>query len=149
MYLKIVSAIPYYSVTNCVLKPGVNIQRALIGIGVCTFVRLKQLFQLSCKVTNWGKLIRSGLLTHFLVSFDEVLSDLIYVNSQWVQLYSFSVVNIAFISQCFKGYECKCNVDMCTPWRHIGGVEVQLHSFLTSALDERSHRLYTRRQNTM
>jgi hypothetical protein len=27
------------------------------------------------------------------------------------------------------------NMSLTTPWRHIGGTEVQLHSFLTSALD--------------
>jgi hypothetical protein len=24
---------------------------------------------------------------------------------------------------------------MCTPWKHIGGVKVQFHSFVTSAMD--------------
>ena len=57
-----------YSVTNCVLKPCVYIQRALIGIGICAFVRFKPLFQLRCEVTNWEKLIRSGLLIQTVVS---------------------------------------------------------------------------------
>ena len=29
----------------------------------------------------------------------------------------------------------KVKVSLYTPWRYIGGVEVQLHSILTSALD--------------
>jgi len=74
----------------------VYIQRALIGIGICAFVRFKHLFQLRSEVTNWEKSIKSGLLIQFFFSFDEVLSDLFYVNSQWD-----SVVVIFCCEYCF------------------------------------------------
>jgi hypothetical protein len=35
-----------------------------------------------------------------------------------------------------KSYLDKNSKRRTTPWRRIGGVEVQLHAFLTSALDE-------------
>jgi len=60
LYFCIVSYIPFYSVTNCVQKPCVHIERTLIGIGICVFVRFKQFFRLRGEVTNWEKPIRSG-----------------------------------------------------------------------------------------
>jgi len=100
MYFYVVSGFPLYSVINCVLNPRMYIQIALIGIGICTFVIFKQLFQMRGEVTNWGKPIRSGHLTHFLflVSFDEVLSDLIYINSQW------DSVVVIFCCECFSNF---------------------------------------------
>ena len=42
----------------------------------------------------------------------------------------------SFPQKTYVNSKVKVKFSLPTPWRHMGGVEIQVHSFLTSALDE-------------